>query len=88
MLREGSGILRPVSVRAWDRLPLPLKLPAFGAYRRWGWPRLLPVNLTVSVTYTCTSRCKTCDIWQKKVAEATLAAPGRNGTTTGGEAPP
>jgi MoaA/NifB/PqqE/SkfB family radical SAM enzyme len=26
----------------------------------------LPVNLTVSVTYSCPSRCKTCDIWQKK----------------------
>ena len=57
---------------AWDRLPLPLKLLAFRSFRSRGWPRLLPVNLTVSVTYTCTSRCKTCDIWQKKVADLSV----------------
>lgn len=61
-----------MSVSAWDRLPLPLKLPAFGAFRSRGWPRLLPVNLTISVTYTCTSRCRTCDIWQKKVADLSV----------------
>jgi len=27
----------------------------------------LPVNLTVSVTFSCPSRCLTCGIWQKKV---------------------
>jgi MoaA/NifB/PqqE/SkfB family radical SAM enzyme len=55
-----------------DRLPLPLKLPLYRAFHRFGRPRLLPVNLTISVTYTCTSRCKTCDIWQKKVPDFTL----------------
>lgn len=56
-----------MGTRAVDRLPLPLKLAAYRSFRRLGAPRLLPVNLTVSVTYTCPSRCKTCDIWQKKV---------------------
>jgi len=32
----------------------------------------LPVNLTVSVTYSCPSRCLTCGIWQKKVENLTL----------------
>ena len=32
----------------------------------------LPVNLTVSVTYSCPSRCLTCGIWQKKVKNLTL----------------
>jgi MoaA/NifB/PqqE/SkfB family radical SAM enzyme len=55
-----------------DRWPLPLKLPLYRAFHRFGRPRLLPVNLTLSVTYTCTSRCQTCDIWQKKVPDFTL----------------
>jgi MoaA/NifB/PqqE/SkfB family radical SAM enzyme len=56
----------------FDRWPLPLKLALYRSFHRFGRPRLLPVNLTVSVTYTCTSRCKTCDIWQKKVPDFTL----------------
>ncbi|HEX7616787.1 MAG TPA: radical SAM protein [Thermoanaerobaculia bacterium] len=59
-------------LNALDRAPLLLKLPAFRAFHRFGSPRLLPINLTVSVTYTCPSRCKTCDIWQKKVPDFTL----------------
>ncbi len=55
-----------------DRWPLPLKLAAYRTFHRFGWPRLLPINLTISVTYTCTSRCRTCDIWQKKVPDFTL----------------
>lgn len=39
----------------------------YPSFRAIGYPRLLPMNLTVSVTYTCPSRCKTCDIWMKKV---------------------
>jgi MoaA/NifB/PqqE/SkfB family radical SAM enzyme len=56
----------------FDRWPLALKLPLYRAFHAFGRPRLLPVNLTVSVTYTCPSRCKTCDIWQKKVPDFTL----------------
>lgn len=44
-----------------------LRLLGYNSFRAVGYPKLLPINLTVSVTYTCTSRCKTCDIWQKKV---------------------
>jgi len=31
-----------------------------------GFPRLLPMNYTVSLLYTCNSRCNTCRIWKKK----------------------
>jgi MoaA/NifB/PqqE/SkfB family radical SAM enzyme len=34
--------------------------------------RQLPINLTVSVTYSCPSRCKTCDIWRKRVSDLTV----------------
>ena len=41
----------------------------YQSFRALGYPRLLPMNLTVSVTYQCPSRCKTCDIWKKKVKD-------------------
>ncbi len=37
----------------------------------------LPVNLTVSVTYRCTSRCLTCDIWQKDVPNLSVDEYGK-----------
>ncbi|HEX37851.1 MAG TPA: radical SAM protein [Candidatus Cloacimonetes bacterium] len=33
---------------------------------------ILPVNYTVSVTYRCNSRCKTCNIYEKKCDELTV----------------
>jgi MoaA/NifB/PqqE/SkfB family radical SAM enzyme len=35
-------------------------------FRAVGWPRKLPMNLTVSVTNRCNSRCKTCNIHKKQ----------------------
>jgi MoaA/NifB/PqqE/SkfB family radical SAM enzyme len=43
------------------------QLAGYPSFRALGYPKLLPINLTVSVTYSCPSRCKTCDIWQKRV---------------------
>jgi MoaA/NifB/PqqE/SkfB family radical SAM enzyme len=37
-----------------------------------GRPQQLPVNLTVSVTYSCPSRCATCDIWKKNVDDLSV----------------
>ena len=34
-----------------------------------GFPRLLPMNYTVSLLYTCNSRCSTCNIWKKKARD-------------------
>ena len=44
-------------------------IPKYTLFRMLGYPRMLPLNLTVSVTYSCNSRCKTCNVWKKKVNE-------------------
>jgi MoaA/NifB/PqqE/SkfB family radical SAM enzyme len=48
------------------------KIPLYRSYRAFGWPKCLPLNLTLNVTYHCPSRCQTCNIWQKKTDEFTL----------------
>jgi MoaA/NifB/PqqE/SkfB family radical SAM enzyme len=37
-----------------------------------GRPLALPLNLTISVSYRCNSRCKTCNIWQRPNDDFTL----------------
>ncbi len=59
------------------KLPLAARLAGYRASHATGWPRQLPVNLTVSVTYSCPSRCATCDIWQKKVDDLSVDEYGR-----------
>lgn len=46
-------------------LDLAWRLPAYWLSRRWGWPRPLPMNLTLSLTYRCNSRCATCNVWRR-----------------------
>ncbi len=41
------------------------RIPLYLSFRYFGFPKLLPLNLVVSVTYRCNSRCKTCNIWQR-----------------------
>ena len=48
------------------------RVPLFQAYRRFGWPRLLPLNITLSPSPRCNSRCLTCNIWMKRENEMTL----------------
>ncbi len=38
-----------------------------------GFPKILPMNYTISLLYTCNSRCKTCNIWKKKANNLTLS---------------
>lgn len=59
------------------KLPLVARLAGYRAAHAVGAPRQLPVNLTVSVTYSCPSRCATCDIWQKKVDDLSVDEYGR-----------
>jgi MoaA/NifB/PqqE/SkfB family radical SAM enzyme len=60
------------------RLPLLARLAGYRvAHATRRGPRQLPVNLTVSVTYSCPSRCATCDIWQKKVDDLSVDEYGR-----------
>lgn len=48
------------------------KIPAYQMFRKFGFPKLYPLNLTVSITYRCNARCKTCNVYQKKVSEFAL----------------
>lgn len=48
------------------------RVPLFQAYRRLGWPRLLPLNVTISPSPKCNSRCLTCNIWMKRENELSL----------------
>lgn len=49
------------------------QLPQYWLARKFGFPKVLPTNLTLNVTYRCNSRCLTCNIWKKRVDELTLA---------------
>src|ERR1700757_5356208 len=60
-----------------------------------GKPLVLPMNLTISVSYRCNSRCKTCNVWQRpnddftiEEYDKTFASIGRDAywfTFSGGE---
>jgi MoaA/NifB/PqqE/SkfB family radical SAM enzyme len=45
------------------------RIPKYKMFRALGFPKMLPLNLTVSVTYHCNSRCKTCNVWKKETRE-------------------
>ena len=38
-------------------------IPVLQASYITGHPMMLPVNITVSGSYRCNSRCKTCNVW-------------------------
>ena len=44
----------------------------FMMMRRFGWPPMLPVNITIVPSPRCNSRCLTCNIWKKSADEFTL----------------
>jgi len=48
------------------------RIPLFKLYRRAGWPRMMPLNITLSPSPKCNSRCLTCNIWMKREDELTL----------------
>ncbi|MBI4759022.1 MAG: radical SAM protein [Chloroflexi bacterium] len=48
------------------------KVPQYILARRSDRPRMLPLNLVVSVCYRCNSRCSTCNVWRKEAQELTL----------------
>ncbi|MFN2137172.1 MAG: radical SAM/SPASM domain-containing protein [Candidatus Promineifilaceae bacterium] len=48
------------------------RIPLFRAYRRFDYPRMLPLNITISPSPKCNSRCLTCNIWMKREDELTL----------------
>lgn len=56
-------------LEAWRIIP---KIFEYKLFRRFGFPLLLPLNLTISVTNRCNLRCQTCNIWKKEVKEFSL----------------
>jgi MoaA/NifB/PqqE/SkfB family radical SAM enzyme len=48
------------------------RIPLFKLYRWTGWPEMLPLNLTLSPSPKCNSRCLTCNIWMKSENELNL----------------
>ncbi len=48
------------------------RVPLMQLYRQFGHPRMLPLNLTLSPSPRCNSRCLTCNIWMKRENELTL----------------
>lgn len=48
------------------------KLPLYWTFRRFGWPRMLPFSVVVSVSFRCNSKCKTCDVWRKPNDDMTV----------------
>jgi MoaA/NifB/PqqE/SkfB family radical SAM enzyme len=48
------------------------RVPLFKLYRKFGRPQMLPVNITLSPSPRCNSRCLTCNIWMKRENELGL----------------
>lgn len=49
------------------------KILFFKLFYHTGFPRLMPINYTISALYRCNSKCKTCRVWQKEAQELSLA---------------
>jgi len=50
-----------------------LKIIGYNLWKRLGYPKIMPIVLTLSITDECNSRCKTCNIWKIKTTnELTL----------------
>ena len=39
------------------------------SWRAKGWPRLLPVNVTISTNFRCNFKCVSCNVYERKVKE-------------------
>ena len=50
----------------------PLDLLSLRLSRRFGWPTPRPINLVVSLLYTCNARCQTCKVWKKQARNLTV----------------
>lgn len=48
------------------------KILRYPLFRKFGFPNTLPVNLTVSILYSCNARCQTCNIYKKRVDNLTV----------------
>jgi MoaA/NifB/PqqE/SkfB family radical SAM enzyme len=46
-------------------LSLLAQIPRYWLFRQFGWPKVMPLNVAVSITSACNSRCQTCNIWSQ-----------------------
>jgi len=53
-------------------LNLLFRMLGYWLMKHLGFPRLLPMSYTVSLLYTCNSRCSTCNVWKKKARNFTV----------------
>ena len=53
-------------------LSIMFRIVGYWSMKYLGFPRLLPMNYTVSLLYTCNSRCSTCRVWKKKADNLTV----------------
>jgi MoaA/NifB/PqqE/SkfB family radical SAM enzyme len=53
-------------------LSLAPKLPLYWSFRRFGWPRMYPFSVVVSISFRCNSKCRTCDVWRKPNDDMTV----------------
>jgi len=44
----------------------------YNSYYHLKFPKIMPANFTISILYTCNSRCKTCNVWKKRVDNLTV----------------
>ncbi|MBI4727401.1 radical SAM protein [candidate division TA06 bacterium] len=51
--------------------PIAGQIP-YRMFRAWGWPVIMPLNYTISVTARCNYRCATCRIYQSDLPEMTI----------------
>jgi MoaA/NifB/PqqE/SkfB family radical SAM enzyme len=53
------------------------RIIGYKLYHTLGFPKLMPMNYTVSLLYECNSKCSTCNIWKKKTDKLTAQEYGR-----------
>lgn len=46
-----------------------LKVPGYRLMHAFGFPRMKPINVTISTTFRCNSRCLTCNVYERPVVE-------------------
>ncbi|HTY44327.1 MAG TPA: radical SAM protein, partial [Patescibacteria group bacterium] len=56
-----------------SKLSLASKIIQFQLFRAFGFPKIMPVNITVAVTNKCTSLCKTCNLGRNYIKNPKIA---------------
>jgi len=46
-----------------------LRVPGYRLMHAFGFPRMKPINMTISTTFRCNSRCLTCNVYERPVVE-------------------